>query len=817
MANALLSKLTSKDVQELLNVKKMCTEFDDEIEFLYSVDFHEISDYCFPFGLRKNSVEVFDLDYTADLQIALQTVFNHKIFFLDQYISEYVGLRQKLSRVFSKEITINTQNLINSIQENNLTGLSENQSDYMSNFIKNNLSVIISLLTGIADNGLEKLSRLGKEKILLKSVQIELAGYDQILIEAFEINQSSQLAHRLFEETRQRIKIHEQDPHKQQILLTNAITDCLAVDRLLNINKWLYLKYMEKKNEGKPAKLYIILFVSSVERVRDLSRLNLYQDQLYSIGSDSTWFLNPYRHPAQFLLETVCQQIGIQSDSLMEDYKNYLLEEEYSKTQIQRRLSKPNVLATTVQNRLNQLVDEKRREFQFIGLLSDFITSKSEIDKVLLRRVDNFAQSAEKQLLPDAYRIIDTFEKAALQILNNTFNEKHILEVREKALMLGELPAEARFRNKLKEGIITLRSKAVQPMIELLRGKDHIQSTYQHLPIGFYVDADYKNLLENIIDVITPPVVQSASVEQLIFAIDDPDSFLYQEAQPITFLQSEFIYNPDYEAKLIRFILYMILPPDKDIRNKNGEKEICNEIKGVILSIEKDIEIEKLNLDENQLVHFESILMEYLYLVSWLLRRSIAYDEAEAYALKGLIINSNDGRFYHSLALIYYCKALDEYSDLPKRINLLKTGFEYSEKTLKLYESTNFDFTVKVKDKLIVAVHNTAAYLATFLAAEFSENFYLIAYNHLQRFKELEPDYFLYPEFLQTEAHFFYKLSQSDFKLVEQLQGRANILKNAQRLMLEAHKLQRELRRRADTTMYATLLENIEKALSSIS
>ena len=163
----------------------------------------------------------------------------------------------------------------------------------------------------------------------------------------------------------------------------------------------------------------------------------------------------------------------------------------------------------------------------------------------------------------------------------------------------------------------------------------------------------------------------------------------------------------------------------------------------------------------------KTLYSDYLYLLTWVLRRNCNYDKAIKYIEKGLNDFKDDARFYHSRFLVMYAKDSDAQKNedkiFEKEERLIQLGLYLEDiiSALDLYPKILNNKSELISQNIEATLLNSKLYAELCIleltpnsdANFMREKLIYLRTNYLEKLKLIFKDkYKFYPEFLHTEA-----------------------------------------------------------------
>lgn len=715
---SLLLELDESDYQividELMLIKR-------GVQFHYAIDLYDISEYCYPFGLKEDSntqesKEKKHIDFVADEQYAMYQLFNSKnerVFLLDEYLVELLYFKK-----FIKYAIENGIQLVNTLKkyedefysDGKLNTQKEKNLEYL---IHTKLTILLSYLIDLNSSGIQKLISLFKEnKIILDEDDFEDNSKEELIKTALVENRGSDLTEIILEKIWRVDPTTDKTDYDKNVRYTSRKRDAKVIDRIININKFLAKGQKEFKKKQR-----VLLYLSSTSTSKEFFQKDFIQQ--HSIVIDNI-VVNPLRNKAQVFLKALCfnEENLDESISNVEYLRNKILNIKKLKELIPVTILRQDINAT-----LSRKFNYYREKFETYAVLNQYQKIADLVESTLKKVKDNELNSSfTLQIMPVLNKLV--------ALGNQTENEK-----------LNDLISLDNWENQVKYTYYIKKTiERLGKQTEIFRfntGKDPIRSTIHHLPIIYKIttskNSDATKGFKEIIERISSYIIKPFST----FSTEDIKALTKETFDKTIELQ------PSLEERLVKALVLLLIPEIDEIEDTN--KLAYDWTNSILL---KEIQTYPLL---NELNAIES---DYMYFVSWAARRCKDYPASKTTLTEALKKYPNDARFYHGMALIDYCIFEDiKNTSSAEKINALKgcIGNAIKAQTLFLLEKE-----IPVVDKTLIALNNTIGFFYAEIYRinnDFSESENINkARYHINELKKGEPEYQNYPEYLHTES-----------------------------------------------------------------
>jgi hypothetical protein len=708
---SLLENLSASQIEDLIRENKL---LQDGFRFYYTVDHFDINKYCFPGGILGDKFErtengTINYELETDIITAYEEFFsninaNSPVFLLDEYTPEFIGLRDKIIEYINKSRIFNYANTFYDY----LKGLTFNSN------IKEDFTLFIAITTGLLKNGAQRYNSLINNEYFLTD-QEDLGNIEFTkLLESILLN-SRKIDSFIVD------KIYDTYKRKRpEKFNSNNRIDSEAISRLIFINNLLIKDHSDAK--------ILFLFLSTARSSREIFRnIRLLLPIVHGIP------FNFHRTVEQLFLNRLIQDL---------DYNDRLERLEWAKSFTSYRednldFINPNISDDPIYKELETSVilgfQELREQYVTLNLSRKDQFDKTDLLYDELRRATNNMNTGHLKKLYSALKNSSQHNSDANLNIAGIRNLENAFEIGQTFILVFK-----RCMRNILNG---------QP-ITISRGRDEITGTGQHLPIVYRTNIPpHEHLLDELAVVY---------LDQFAFySIRSENSKLIVKLQELT----QAIFANDFKSvelheKLIFCLYLLIFPETKLQRNKTNDDYV------------EDFLLDLFNQSEETLNEF--VQSDYIYAVSWILRRNTKYPLALDFANRGLNKFPEDARFYHSRFLIQICLvANDEDEDFSssareKILEDIKSAQKYYPLLLNLK-------TPIIKMNIEATLLNSEIYIKTELLAHSGESsirkakeLALLRKEQLANLKKLAgSNYNNYPEFLHTEAYF--ELIESDF------------------------------------------------------
>lgn len=381
---------------------------------------------------------------------------------------------------------------------------------------------------------------------------------------------------------------------------------------------------------GKLDKRHVLLYLSSVKNMKDLFAMNFIKEDFPKINGKS---MNIHRTPTQLLLKALFESDTNQN--LLFDLKSIISNKGTSRVE-------DSAITSEIEDNINKLVEKYIIELLLIKYSNNYSSEESN-DNMFL----------EKFHIPKTQLISWLNAISIPELIANSENT------------LSQIKIKVNFKEVYRNAIDAARIG----VYTLSASKDIIKGVAQSFPLVFrhkYTDENAA-ILQRICAYILDVSNESFDTKNLIDWINS----VAEEIIEVT--------EDNYENELIRLLLLQVLCIPKDLESAMiAYLEIENKI-----SQNKAFNDPKFQLE---------LYSDYLYLISWLARRSRNYSSALKYTEIGLAQYPQDPRFIHSAAMLKYCTAIALGAD--KYLAVYKNS-SYSDKT-------KIKYTVREENKMLL-------------------------------------------------------------------------------------------------------------------
>ena len=622
-----------------------------EIEFIYAVDNHEISSYCFPFGTtvtkKTKAPSVDDFMTTIDKAIGWRAFFGDNInrIMLNEHIDELKPLYNKvvIQKGAIKNNLIGLENALKSLQGNE-TNTWETLKDLDT--IEENLYLFSAISSGVFQDAVKSFTDILKTKIWFNSFDISKGLKDKtdnekdLIVSVFRDCQSTEFAFELFEKWAESVRKKE-DTLKNSLeqVIASIANDCHVIDRVLQINK----RFADLYESNELSKRYVLLLFSSTNYSTTLRTNPKIDEKLPIIGGRK---INIFRSVSQYFLH------HLSTSSETDNSKKVQLEIEYlyklyriktfphPKYDEDTEIIKQNIEKLYEAFLINNSADSyKNFVTTYNGLSAAIGTFKKTLNHMTL---DALIQQLTNQ-------IIDVEKSKKIEFLDEALDSLQNYHIYTTAIYRA---VQHQIFNR------TQLSLNVKPA-----GDAYIRAINHHLPLLLFF-TDYR----------------SAGVHQPLIAITKAVHGAYEETskekrdnriinavkdylKTKTPISVKGFSSDEYESRLIYYIIFLILPNADNQNNYKPDYEILKEV-------EYDLKQLKHYINTGEAKKKQVIIDTYLnfmFVYVWSLRRIGNYDDStenasEIYTNEALHAQ-DDPRFYHGIMLNYYCEFRKKIDD----------------------------------------------------------------------------------------------------------------------------------------------------------
>ncbi|MCX6218295.1 hypothetical protein [Spirosoma sp.] len=703
MRDSIFETLTIRQIDDLIHQEELEQQ---GYSFYCTPDLHEISKYCYPFGIDSTLTENgytkdgYSVSYISDQFIALSRFFdtNNIFLLLDEYQDELRELRNKIIENLFKRIKFH----------NDYKTFSDYLFSNSGKDIKNDFGLLISAASGVLQQGAQRYNSFVGEKLI-----VNYEEFDRIVSEfaalkpieyAFEMSKNSREA-----VVERLMKAFSKKRDNRKVAIE---ADCKAIDRICQINNTLI------ENQEK----YLLLFLSSTDTSRDVyfnDDINIIDYPV--IGKKAFHF---HRTSAQIFIQTLLREDN--------DIKATLVE--IRKIVSKRVSDSDKAIATEFEEAFNERINILRNRYAHENLLKQLKD---------FERLFNRLNEAEGN-----YRHLSKlFKELQEQVFIKGVDA---LEDTSKGI-LGTIDFELEFHQHYNKWLRSKPHAKDKPSFLIQRGNDYVFGTGHHLPLLFKNGGDQKELIKKIVTQYIIDEVES---------LQDKEEFLEEKIRELIISNVQESFNaqgkPGPEDILVRCLLNIIIPTDR-------KKGLVITPEFVVINVAE----KQLPLIENDSNHKE-LLGDYYYLLCWVCRRNLDYKKSEYYAHKGIASYPEDPRFSHGLFLYHYCKFRDyipttstnlEGDTMNAKLHL-EQGLESAFKALTNYnlllvEEPDNIVLIKTKAALMTGIIVAFAYL---YAISQDENKLTNSRNIITELKEFEGSgYDQQPEYKYVESFLEYQ------------------------------------------------------------
>ncbi len=766
--HSFLSNFSIKQLQDVIDDIKLDQE---GYEIYYIVDTYDIMNYALPFSQGDFNGD--KSKATSHRTIAYDTIFDKKaksnLILLDEYKLELLSLKNQIHDKLKGFPRIK-QKLIQLIQSKGIE--SEENLREAANIVKRNFDIIIALQIFVeyGDNIYQRFTNLLNNNLTIFEFNTGNREFDVIADNIFDNTRTTNLTSIIYDKYVDKVKyklISMDTDYERFNYLENAYRDIAVIDRIIGITKKFNEKYREKK--------IVFQYLSSAP-YKTSSLFGILKD--LDIGINHNFNRNIF----QCFLYKSFKKLNRERDStteIIELLYNTMLEKSFIEKSI-------------------NIIDEinPRKENDFIKNMNILLLdSENDIKNTLIY---NSYEEHSKTLKNALKQIQSTSQR---KILSNFFNRTDSFLQNDSSLFLNKFECATLSIQKYRQTY--LLSNRVFDNDELYEiripfGKDIIRNTFQHLPVLPFIgdENDYSESMNEICKLIT----QSPNTKHNKVDFNTAIKTIIQQLSK----------NPTINIKeiTIEFIilsyLNLITKTSKtfelSVRENynNSENELVDALKAQRSIIAKTMISGFHNKLNNKLDITErkgQFLKEIDYLLLWLLRRnhncsmnetnlvcsSCKYDEVITFGEECISKYTNDGRFYHGLALAFHSKGYakllhckNEKDNSSIVIELLSNSNQLLLKSLDYYnksvENTKNETTFLLLVRNIIAIYNTIidCKLRNYqLSINKNENLLKEAEEYIQlikvNFQRINEDISDYPTINHTIAELCYCESKLHF------------------------------------------------------
>jgi len=682
--NSIFREITLSDIDYLIAEHNLIKA---GYKVVFIIDPDDIVNYCYPFGLSGTDDSRKDkpIEIATDEQIAYYYFFENNTNFviLDEYLDELKGFQNKI--IYRKHLGLKIVDSFNILLEKYKKYKNENNFSFEVFKDLNSISEYqISIFLSVSIGSL----RHGIQKFnKLESDKKLIITTDDL----FDSNFSSIVKEiinnnkpsNLAQELFQIARAFSSDKTEKQL------SNKLAL--LRDCNTIDRITSFNNKARERNQKI-IFSFLSSTKKSKRI--YELIPEKLLIDFKEIMY--NPLKSINQLFIQQICLDNHVDKTiSNLEELREFIQSKQEKETNSnQQYITEKNYRS------FESRVVTARKKFENTSLLLRYDSNK--IEQSLLQNKAN-----NPKWFHEVFNIIENVSKLV------EYSEE-IEQIKETSI--NKISYESDFINTLIEGIKKIEKGA--NIFVISKGLDYVSGLYNHFPIVYFINAQFsKEIISEIVRFYLSGKSNLKSSQQLIKLINDTFSLVFNKN----------ITNED--EKIIRLLIFLMLPVSKT--DNIPERKAFERAENILKS--------------------ESIqanyLPEFYYITSWIARRIQKYEVSLSYAEKGLLLDNNDPRFYHSKALSNYCL----YMDNNKNINFLDKAIADCFLAKEKYDKLSIDNNAIQKST--IAVLNIEAYLLCLKFIHSNNESYLQkAYRSLEIMKHKESNFNQFPEFLHTES-----------------------------------------------------------------
>lgn len=758
---SLLQYLTLEDIGNL----KMEIELGKEYNIHYFIDTFDVVRACFPFGITREERRLkpdlrsplleHELKIITDEQVAYDYFFDKikgSLLVLDEYIDELDAFSDYLKYHKGRDNLNDSgfESLINSLAQDSPSINSWRDLENLNSF---DISKFICLALGLVSLGYKKYNAAIESKLILKydgltKYMKNNFGDDSIakLVDLTRpMNESTLTIYKLWNE------INQGDSSD-----SNVYTDCKALDRVLRLNKVC----IEKKIP------HLFIFISSTNSMQRLSRRS------YSLNSEmpkiNKQVFNPIRSVQHLYGRKIIDAYLANSQSSSLEYGLEYIED------LVLNLHKTGISADLKQRTYYE-IEKIRESYENFSLLQTYESYRNVLKVAVV--------AGKIQVHPNLVESYNGLKQMA--------NDKEML-LELESIVVQKVDYEINFKNILLKGIKSIRD--LGQVFQVKSGeRDFIVGYFHLLPI--LIDTtnfqnSYRNTLNEVASFIMTKNHEQKHSKELIDFLQANIRRIFDRAE-----------HP-LEEILHHCILLMILP---NYSNEYFGYKVPSNDEFVMAKVNEIIS-NKVNL--NSLHDNNScMLLNYLYIGSWVSRRLGEFSTARLLAEKGNELDPQDGRFFHSLSLIYYSMYFNE--GMSNRV-YLKEAKKYCDNAIDLYVDSG-NWSTNLLMPTIYALRNTSLYIDILLNPKFNSS-HLISWRFkIDKLKEsMGSRYATHFEFLHTESRIYF-----DEAILEKSRSKLNLALELVNKTLSQMKACNYLDKRRKLDMLKICIEERKQILQS--
>jgi hypothetical protein len=716
---SLLEKISSAQIGDLIQEHRLKEE---GYEFSYSLDNDDLLGYCFPLGLYGQSA-IIDINYHLknDIITAYDEFFkldtkSRIVFFLPEYLGELFSLRDRIIEHLSSGPVFDYAPTFKRFMENQL--------EEEMNLFNGDFTLFIAVATGYINDGVQRFNKLLNDSNFIFNVESLEGLYDyEMYAEIFRSTEKTS-----DKDLVDRIADSFKKLRRNRNYISNRI-DSEAIVRVLSINKVLIDKFAGKKK--------LMFFLSSTDSTNEFFKHN---SEIF-----------PYLNGEPFNFHRTVEQLFI----------NRLVADLSYKEKLERLENAKEIIKFREENLTDlNIKDDESKDILKSLVISDFqIKKREEYVNANLARKKQFEEITElnRQLAlvkeQATVRSLKIFFDKLKRVSDRVGGDENLALIRE---LENTLEIEQIFAVVFKKAISKLLSGE---SLILSRGGDTIQSTGHHLPIVFLSENNTSvNILNNIGILFLSQVAfyNNSNKEQELIAIT--------KLKELTSTISELSMKSKTLEEKIVYCLYLLILPDARISQGKTNSAYVEEF---LLNLWEPMQEKGID---------DRLLSDYLYTLTWVLRRNVKYAPALEYTNIALERFPEDARFHHSKFLILVC--LVPRTENRKELHDYYLSYlEEIHTAQKLYPKLLDGSDEVIKKNINAALLNSEIYTNTLIISVATDSdkailgslLYDLRNVKLKALKDLlGTDYQEYPEFLHTEA--FLELYEADQEVGKEAQ-----------------------------------------------
>ena len=682
-------------IKELDKIEK-----DVEFDFIYIVDNFDISEFCFPFGIvskKDEKKDINDLDLIVDQQVAYLSFFKNQRRFSDSFpVGEFLMMDEHVPEL--KALISNIEKAPRILNEwleikkiiDGISTIKEKEKYLKKRNIDQFSPLLLSLLLGFGEEKIQEFSDILKKVVHNKENLFKVCTDDvlaSILLEAFQFSKQSNLTSELYDQ----VEIMK-GKNSNDFNWFNLYIDCLAIDRICQINNYLG----KEEIVNKLGKRIYFKFISSTKTSKEIFFSNDFTSR--RLNGITNEIKPDLIKPVESLY--------------LETFFDLFLSDE-NKGSINKLISEVNSLANfyKISSNLSFIDFEKLSTSPYDLNKGEILSNVKNIVVRLRNRIEttnlyklnsdqnNNIRYLNGKKMFDQY-INDNFFREIVTNLTvdvkklSSLVKKRIEDIKNYKISLTYTNIIYPALAAIKENFKPFRS----PKDEVL-GLNHIYPTmFQSFRTGALTKSlnsllvlifDYKNINE---------AAYVLSIKELIINFE---LSLEDESEKV-----------GYQQRLILNLLICFLYPFPYLRSEQDSKNIQNDL---LNDLRKDVYNLQLIARKNS--SYTTLYGDYVYFQIFIERYFGNYEESIVIGERYLNFDKTDPRIYHGLFLAYFTKFKKNIENDYLYLNELMHCIDLYKQCMNLYYAYDGgEIEIKnqvhqIKDYAIVAISNAEIFL----------------------------------------------------------------------------------------------------------